>query len=182
MKKIDSTYTFWFPIAIIGLIAIFIYMKDQNTWSLAIIYVYSFALIIYAVSHLYKIISIRKWKKVVAKIEDASYYEWYEVDRWLKVKNYSPLITYSYKVDDIIYTSNRIGLYELSYPVTIENNGDKDISQFIDKYKIGMKIDIYVNPKNPRESLLYNMVHWSYIVKYVSLLLVGLTCILTLNM
>lgn len=132
--------------------------------------------------HLYKIYSIRKWKKINAKVEHVSYQEWYDIDRWLKIKNYSPKVTYSYSIDDKIHTSNDIGLFSISYPVTVECNGEEEITKFMEKYKAGTNIDIYVNPKNEEEAFLYNTVHWSFIVKYILLFLIGSVVLIGVNM
>lgn len=173
LTSIDSTYTYWFPIGIVGFTGFLIFLKSPNIWSESIVYIYAFILIINSLFKLYKIYSITKWIKVDATVEDVKYKEWYEVDRWIKIKKFTPLLTYSYQLNGEKNTKDTISLFGILFEMTTEQNGEKEIEDFLQKYSVGKNIQVFVNPKNTDEALLYNYVHWSFVAKYVITLLIG---------
>lgn len=174
INKLDEIYKYWFPVGIFGIVLVLLYLKSFNFWIGLLIVFFGLALMITSFLKLYKIYRMKKWLKVNAKILTSYYKEWYEVDRWIKVKKYTPVLTYVYTMGHKDFIGSSIALFDISFEVTTEHNGKEEIMDFLNKYAVGKSIEIFVNPKKIEESFIYNTVHWSFLVKYILTFIIGL--------
>ena len=128
----------------------------------------------------YKINKIDKW----LKLKDAGIVIDSFLERTTRSVSYSLLfasqsfsylyyrtrISFNYKIDGIIYTSNKFSYYEPwdSNPTIAEIENDI--------YKIGTVVDIIINPKNIREAYIVNKKYRNYtkLIIGMALLLIGI--------
>ncbi len=75
---------------------------------------------------------------------------------------------YQYTFNNKQYTSSR---YSISSGDTIAGpyQEKSKASTWLEnsKYKIGNKINIYLNPNNPSESVISNKLHWSMFIPFI---------------
>lgn len=128
----------------------------------------------------YKINNINKW----VKLKDAGIIIDSFLESTTKSVSYSILfasqsfnylyyrtrISFNYKINGIIYTSNKFSYYEPWDPNPTIAEIDNNI------YKIGTIVDIIVNPKNIKEAYIVNKKYHNYtkLIIGIALLLIGI--------
>lgn len=72
---------------------------------------------------------------------------------------YSPRVEYSYRWNDTLYTGNRIGVDEIRFA------NKEEADDFINKYATKDLLDIYIDPMDPKESIVIKPIisHMSFV-------------------
>jgi len=99
----------------------------------------------------------RDWKMVKGRVLGAMLTEISDLLNEHKSDNFVPDIAYEYMYEDITYfkqtigyfPSNAMGLHDSYYA-----GSEDEIIAFTKKFPVNAEIDVYVNPDNPKESVL----------------------------
>lgn len=116
---------------------------------------------------------VRKWDQIKGYITHInSNDEWYEINSQIPQTN-KILIRYSYKILGNSYTSSSV--FQDSEATSISSlNGEghvfkQDIPTFIKSIQAQPELNVWVNPQNPRQSVLVNVAPQNLILSLIGL-------------
>jgi len=174
MKKLDTSYTFWFPLGAISLFIFMLHLMDSKGFiSTLLSSIFGLILLALGIYRLRKIYSLKNWKEYSASIVNSNCEKWLEVDRWIKTNTYSPNIEYSYNIGKETFTSRSYALFQATFQDTVTQNGKEMCQKLIAAYPLGKIVPVFVNPKQYGESVLDISVHWNHYFKYTLLVILG---------
>ena len=115
----------------------------------------------FAVSTVIEALQVRAWAKVPAVITDAQLESHYSK----RTTTYRAKATYRYSWTGVTYTGNRVSLHE-----SADNFGSfqQDSYRELRKYQqSGQAFTCHVNPRDPRQSVLYPKLRWGMLMVYL---------------
>jgi hypothetical protein len=139
--------------------------------------IFSVGFFTFGVKGILPIIKSKNWKQVsatVVSIDEA--HEEVAYSEYQKIKYFFPLIEYTYEFDGEKYTSNNVSfdIQNIWIP-EVDSFGNKtnDDQKSWSAWAVGSKIDVYVDPKRPSNSIVYKGLSKKRKSHIIALLLVG---------
>ncbi len=142
-----------------------------------LVLIISITLFTIGIYRLNKYNSLKKWIKLEAVISSIKEkHKEVALSEYAKVKYFYPEISYDYTINNYNHKSNSVSSnVENIWVCEIDNYGleTKDENMFWRSLKTGDTIDVFINPKQPQESVMVNTISKNYKSHNLALIISG---------
>lgn len=127
--------------------------KEGRNWMLLFV-LGGLTILVYSISLMYKSISSYTWPSCIGKIITSEVHQKKDIKGGRMEKVYTAHVVYEYKINDLLYTNDRIFWAEYSSEI-------KSIMQnIVDRYPVGKEVFVYYDPNKPQNAILERNINW----------------------